>query len=492
MKLHHPVRMKVVITVVITLLLTSIAISAGAVTYTYDKLNRLTSATYENGQKLIYIYDAGGNMTSVSHTGGPQNLSVKSTSPADNATGVPVDQDLSVTFNVYIQPGSAYDSISVTDAAYKPVDFTKAINADTLTIYPAASLNYSTRYMVTVPAHAVTDSANNDLQADYSFSFTTEDRKFPVVVSTDPADNDIGVAVNQEILVTLSVYVQPGSAYDSISVKDAVYKSVAFTKTINGDTLTINPKANLRYDTLYTVTIPAHAVTDAVNIDLPTDYSFSFTTKDRKSPAIKATDPANKATGVPVDKTVTVTFSENILKGDTFDNISLKDSAGNPVAFTKNISGAMLAIDPVAELAEETTYTVNIPAGAVKDASGNSLARGKTFRFTTWDKTPPNVTGSDPVNDATGVSLHNTVTVTFSEKIQKGTAYDSITLKDTQGNPVVATKIIRKNKLLIIPNARLGYNTRYTVTVPTHAVKDTANNDLETGFATSFTTQSRK
>lgn len=488
MKLHHPVKLKVVVTAIIALLLVCIAVSANAVTYTYDKLNRLTSATYENGQTLNFTYDAGGNITSVSHTGGPQNLSVKSTSPADNAIGVPIDQDISVTFNVYIQPGSAYDNISVTDAAYKPVDFTKAISADTLTIYPAASLDYSTRYTVTVPAHSVTDTVYNDLSAGYSFSFTTECRKFPVVVSTDPADKDIGVAVDQDISVTFSVYVQAGSAYNSISVRDAVYKSVAFTKAISGDTLTINPKANLRYDTLYTVTIPAHAVTDAVNIDLPTDYSFSFTTKDRKSPAIKATDPANKATGVPVDSTVTVTFSENILKGDTFDSISIKDAAGNPVAFTKNISGAVLTMESATDLAEKTTYLVSIPANAIKDASGNSLSRGKIFRFTTWDKTPPTVTGSDPVNDATGVPLHQTVNIDFSEKIQKDATYDSITLKDAQGMPVTVTKIIRNNRLVIIPKGRLDYNTRYTVTVPARAVKDMANNNLAADFISSFTT----
>lgn len=42
MKLHHPARIKIIITALITLLLTIIAIPAGAVTYTYDKLNRLT------------------------------------------------------------------------------------------------------------------------------------------------------------------------------------------------------------------------------------------------------------------------------------------------------------------------------------------------------------------------------------------------------------------------------------------------------------------
>lgn len=62
--LHHPIRMKVIVTALIVLLLTCVAFSANAVIYTYDKLYRLTSATYANGQKLTYTYDAGGNVLS--------------------------------------------------------------------------------------------------------------------------------------------------------------------------------------------------------------------------------------------------------------------------------------------------------------------------------------------------------------------------------------------------------------------------------------------
>lgn len=36
---------------------------AGAITYTYDAGNRLTSVVYDNGQQIIYTYDAAGNTT---------------------------------------------------------------------------------------------------------------------------------------------------------------------------------------------------------------------------------------------------------------------------------------------------------------------------------------------------------------------------------------------------------------------------------------------
>ena len=36
-----------------------------SIKYTYDDLDRLTSVTYDNGQRIVYAYDAAGNRTSV-------------------------------------------------------------------------------------------------------------------------------------------------------------------------------------------------------------------------------------------------------------------------------------------------------------------------------------------------------------------------------------------------------------------------------------------
>lgn len=44
---------------------------AGSVTYTYDVLGRLATATYSTGVVITYSYDATGNRTSVVTTGVP-------------------------------------------------------------------------------------------------------------------------------------------------------------------------------------------------------------------------------------------------------------------------------------------------------------------------------------------------------------------------------------------------------------------------------------
>lgn len=107
--------------------------------------------------------------------------------------------------------------------------------------------------------------------------------------------------------------------------------------------------------------------------------------QDTTPPAVAATDPDDGATGVPVGKTVTVTFSEDVQAGSEYEGISLKDASGKAVAVTKSIAGKVLSIDPNSTLAYSTKYTVTVPASAVKDLAGNALAQDYTFSFTTQE-----------------------------------------------------------------------------------------------------------
>ncbi|MEW6424749.1 MAG: S-layer homology domain-containing protein [Bacillota bacterium] len=100
-------------------------------------------------------------------------------------------------------------------------------------------------------------------------------------------------------------------------------------------------------------------------------------------PEVQCTDPASGDANVPVDKTVTVTFSEDVIQGDNFSRIALEDAAGRVAAASTGISGRVLTIDPETTLAYSTSYTVSIPAAAVKDLTGNTPAQDFSFCFTT-------------------------------------------------------------------------------------------------------------
>ncbi len=105
--------------------------------------------------------------------------------------------------------------------------------------------------------------------------------------------------------------------------------------------------------------------------------------RDSVPPEVEFTDPQNGQTNVPVNKTVTVTFSEDVQEGPAYGGISVKDASGDAVAVTKGVAGKVLTIKPDANLDYDATYSVVIPAGAVKDLVGNALAQEYAFSFTT-------------------------------------------------------------------------------------------------------------
>lgn len=59
--------------------------STDTITYTYDKLNRLTGVFYESGVAIIFTYDKAGNRTSLQVSGGVSNPLISGLSP-DSAT----------------------------------------------------------------------------------------------------------------------------------------------------------------------------------------------------------------------------------------------------------------------------------------------------------------------------------------------------------------------------------------------------------------------
>ncbi|MEN6461556.1 MAG: S-layer homology domain-containing protein [Syntrophomonas sp.] len=144
---------------------------------------------------------------------------------------------------------------------------------------------------------------------------------------------------------------------------------------------------------------------------------------DTTAPSVSSSDPANAATGVAINKTVALTFSENISAGSTYDQISFKDGSNADVLFTKGISGSTLTLDPVSDL-DYCTYTVTIPADAVKDAANNDLANEYSLTFSTGLSATIsrsratagasftiNITGAKDASD-TLLTGNNTVTVT--------------------------------------------------------------------------------
>ncbi|MEW6183577.1 MAG: Ig-like domain-containing protein [Bacillota bacterium] len=279
-------------------------------------------------------------------------------------------------------PGGSYNAAqSVTLAASEPA----VIYYTTDGTDPTAS---STEYAapIAITADTTLKFMAVDQPGNQSVIYTETyiiDTTAPTVAGSDPAEAATGVPVDKTVYVTFSENVQPGANYGGIMLRSGE-TVVTVTYSINGQVLTIDPAQNLNSGTAYAVYVPGGSVRDMAGNSLASDFTLNFTTEaDAAPPTVTATDPAANATGVPSDKTICVTFSENIQPGTSYDNIKITYGNNKTVSATKGINGNILTIDPVANLSYKTTYTVTVPAGAVKDMAGNALAADYTFSFTT-------------------------------------------------------------------------------------------------------------
>ena len=193
--------------------------------------------------------------------------------------------------------------------------------------------------------------------------------------------------------------------------------------TISGNTVTINPTANLDSAQGYYLQIAATAFDDAVGnsyAGISNSSTLNFISVDTVNPTLVSTSPADNATGVAVGANIVFTFSEAVKAGSgdfklyRSDNTLLEDLDVTSGAVT--FSGATVTVNPAADLTSLTGYYMKVEATAVDDLTGNSYAGindTTSLNFTAADVAAPTLSSSSPADNATGVAVGaNTVSYT--------------------------------------------------------------------------------
>jgi hypothetical protein len=420
---------------------------------------------------------------------------VISTNPANLATGVPVTQIVTATFNTAMNPTTVN---TVTFALAGPggaaLMGTVSYSGTTATFTPAANLLPSTAYTGTITTGA-TDPAGNPLAANFVWTFTTG--TIPRVTSTIPVNIATGVPLNQKISATFS------EPMNSTTITTATFTVTApggtavagvVTYVAGSNTAIFAPAANLTASTVYTATITSGA-TSALGNTLAANFVWTFTTgttTQTSAPTIISTNPVNGATAVPINQKILVIFSTAMnaatINSTTF---TVTGPGATPVSGAVSYaagSNAALFI-PTANLAPSTTFTATVTNGA-QDLAGNALGSGAvpnpwTFATgTAASTTAPTITLTNPANSATAVQLNATVNATFSEAMDPTTLTSAtFTLSATlAGTPVTGTVSYASatDIATFTPTSLLAANTKYTATVTTGA-KDMFGNALAAG-----------
>src|SRR5437867_2265795 len=209
----------------------------------------------------------------------------------------------------------------------------------------------------------------------------------PTVNFIVPVNAATGVSISVNVAATHTKAMSPlSTAPVTFTLKQGT-TAVAGTVSYAGVTATFNPASTLAPNAVHTATITTGS-RDLAGNALATDFSWSFTTgatPDTTAPTVSATVPANGATAVPINQTINATFSEamNPLTINTA-SLGLTGPGGTAVAGTVayDVPSKIATLNPVSNLAPNTTYTATITIGA-RDLAGNALAANFVWSFTT-------------------------------------------------------------------------------------------------------------
>ena len=257
-------------------------------------------------------------------------------------------------------------------------------------IFPG--LTRGLRYVVRVPATA------SGLDRDVEHAFTVEGRL--IVQTVIPADGDVNVPAETQILVQFSRSVAP-LAFLSARGDDPV---IEFEPPLPGRGEWLNtslyrflPDA-VEPSTTYTARI-RRGLSSAADGVLEEDFVWTFSTNQ---PAVIASDPAHNTIFVPPDQAIVVTFDQPMVRASTQADVLLRNltSGGPPlqVAASWNDASTELTLAPVALLDLSRRYEVLVPAG-LPGALGGETQLDRVIQFSTIDL--PRIVSTTPADGET-------------------------------------------------------------------------------------------
>jgi hypothetical protein len=416
---------------------------------------------------------------------------VIATVPVNTATGVPIIQVLSATFNEAMNcaafPAAAFTVVAAPGAVLVPG--TIGCSGAVATFTPAANLAFNTVYTATIGTGAQS-LAGTPLASNYVWTFRTIPAPTPpTVIATVPVNGATVVPTNQALIATFSSAMSPATINTTtftLTATGGASVTGVVTYVAAGSVATFTPNASLAPTTQYTATITTGAM-DLAGTALASNYVWTFTTAALPTPippSVISTIPAGLAIGVPLNQIVSATFSTAMnpatINSTTF---TLTGPGATPVSGLVAYAavGNTLTFTPTANLAASTTFTATITTGA-KNLAGIALASNYVWTFTTGTApvlVSPEIVSTNPANAAPNVPLNQAVSATFTEAMNPLTITTGTFQLTGPGGAVIGTVSYDAINFIatFTPTAPLTAGSSYIATI-TNGATDLAGNPL--------------
>lgn len=304
---------------------------------------------------------------------------VVTTNPDNGTINVPLDQAISVVFNEEMN-ATTFNQSSFILQGSTLVAGTVSFSGSTALFTPTNPLSPNTTYTGTIKT-LVKDIMGNALQADYVWTFSTGSTITPMVVTTDPANNATNVFLNKIVAVNFNMAMNHSTINTSNFTLKQGTTAVAGTVSYIGTTAYFTPDTALAINTIYTAVI-TKGVKNLEGTPLTNDYTWTFTTGSITAPKVITTDPADNATSVALNKTITANFSVAMDPLTINANSFTLKNGTTIVPGVVTYSGTTLSFNPTSALIAGTIYTATINTEA-KNLAGVSLANNYAWEFNT-------------------------------------------------------------------------------------------------------------
>ena len=491
----------------------TLAVSGGNTIVTFTPLSPWAPSTAANNS-YVYVYlsavqdpegDAAINTNTLFYTPVTSPvatpLTVTSVTPVNGATGVGQNAVVSVVFSHSVNPATVSQ---VTLGLYNGdtwINASPSMSADNRTATFTATLPpSSTITVVTWPG--ITDLSGNALTTNLDSQFTTAatpPTSGPSVVTMLPGNGATGVPTNAVITLFANAPLNQSTVNGGFHiVQNGVTLAGNTNITGGGTAIEFTPSA-LTYGALVEIHLDS-TITDQYGNSLTAFYG-SFTvagSPTTTAPSVVAVSPTLGATGVPLNASAFVQFSQP-LKASTVSSSTayMMDENSNlvPSTVTLLVSGNTIQIKPNSPLTAgasqySTYYYVYVTTG-LQNSSGVPFA-GYNFIFYTGaaaDTTAPTVLGVAPTNNQKNVGLNGLVEVTFSKPINPLTV-NSTTVSLSYGStptqiPTTVTFDSTNTYVTFTPVEPLPAST--TIKLAISGVQDVAGNSVTTQSTTFVT-----
>ena len=371
-------------------------------------------------------------------------------SPPDAA----VNANVNLTFSEAVKRGTGSITLVQSIGGTQTISVANAsqvgITGNVVTIDPSDFPSSST-VDVTIPAAAFTDLAGNAMTQEQKWTFRVVDIDAPFATALSPADDSTNVPVNAQLRLTFSKPVKKNRGLISVFVN-----GTARTFEVGGPEISISANQQTATINPHTAQQPAFPSGAAVYVTMPsgvfTDLSsnanpfrgiasastWNFTVADILPPQLVTVSPANQAQNVAVNEELVITFSEAVRRGAADGAVTITQNTGTTeiVSFSDakvRITGNTVRISHAKPFDSEANVSVQFPASALEDLSGNRLAGPVAWSFKAADVIKPSVRTLSPANGQPAVATTSPLVITFNEEIRKGTGKIILTEVSNQG-----------------------------------------------------------